>query len=185
MEAFEQALALYPWGIYALVALTPFVQEDAAIIGAAAASSTGTGEPALLFCAVLAGLFFSDTWKYWIGRAALTRDWAKRIADKPSVRNARDRVVHRLGATLLAVRFIPGTRIPFYIASGFFNAPFLRFAALVALSAALYIAIAFVVFHALGAAMGEHLTVWLPVVAIGLIACIILGLWIKGRLRAQ
>ena len=47
MDAVEAALAAYPWGIYLCLLLAPFIQEDAAIIGAASASTIGMG---IRFC---------------------------------------------------------------------------------------------------------------------------------------
>ena len=45
MEWLNELLVAYPWGIYVLVALGPFIQEDAAILSAAAASAAGAGDP--------------------------------------------------------------------------------------------------------------------------------------------
>lgn len=179
----EHALAMAPWSVYACFLIAPFVQEDAAVIGAAATSSAGMSEPALLFASVLLGLTLSDLWKYWAGRLALSHGWARRFADKPGVRAARDGVVNRLGASLMAVRFIPGTRIPFYVASGFFKAPFGKFAAFIALSGAAYAGAAFVLFHALGAVAGEAARGWLPALAIGLIVAVLAGQWAVKRWR--
>ncbi len=165
----------YPWGLYACFILAPFVQEDAAVIGAASASATGLGDTGYLLLSILAGLTLSDLWKYWAGRAALTQSWAKKYADKPGVRNAKDRVVNRLASSLMVVRFVPGTRIPFYVASGFFKAPFDRFSLFVALSALAYIALVFGLFHVLGEVAGEQAKGWFPIIAIGLFVLILIA----------
>lgn len=169
MEWLDHTLAMYWWGLYLGFLIAPFIQEDAAVVGAAAASSAGGGDSLWLFAAILAGLTLSDLWKYWAGRAARTHRWARRYAEKPSVLAVRERIVNRLGLTLLTVRFVPGTRIPFYVASGFFKAPFALFAVFVTLSAALYVAVAFVLFHLLGMALGEQVKQLLPVAAILLV----------------
>ena len=185
MDWLTQALEMYPWGIYLCFLIGPFIQEDAAVIGAAAASSTGAGEPMLLLVSVLAGLSMSDIWKYWIGRAAITHDWAKKFAEKPGVAAARSKITDRLAMSLMIVRYVPGTRIPFYVASGFFKAPFGRFAFYIILSGATYIGLSFGLFHALGAVLGEQVKTWLPLIAVGLIVGLIATLWIRSKMRSK
>ena len=66
----------------------------------------------------------------------------------------------------MVARFIPGTRIPLYIAAGFFQASFLKFTAFIFLSALIYIAIAFGLFHILGEVAGQEAKKYLPIVAV-------------------
>lgn len=165
--------------------IAPFIQEDAAVIGAAAASVSGGGDTPLLFLSILTGLTLSDLWKYWAGRLAHSQKWAKKISQKPGVLNAQEKVKSKLGATLMLVRFVPGTRIPFYVASGFFNASFSRFAFFVALSALTYIAIFFGLFHALGQVAGENIKVWLPAIAISLFVLLLTVQFVKKRRRKR
>lgn len=183
LVSLNQALPGLPWGIYICALLAPFVQEDAAVLGAAAASSTGAGDPVGLFAAVLVGLSLSDVWKYGLGRAALTQRWARSLAGRAHTQTMRGRVINRLGMTLMIVRFLPGTRIPFYLASGLLKAPFGKFALFIGLSAAVYVGLAFALFIALGAVMGEQLRAWLPALAIALVV-IMLG-WQVIRARAR
>ncbi len=173
--SFHDLLAMYPWGLYACFFLGPFIQEDTAVIGAAASAVGGLGEPLLLFAVVLIGLVFSDLWKYWIGRAARTRDWARSYVEKWGVERTEARVVKRLGWSLMAVRFVPGARIAFYVAAGFFNAPFARFSFFIVLSAFIYIGIIFALFASLGAVAGEQARTWLPVGAVALIGTALLA----------
>lgn len=161
------------WALYALVLLAPFVQEDAAVVGAAAASAAGAGDTAALFAAILLGLTLSDTWKYGAGRFARSHAWARRFSEKPGVAQARSRVVERLGASLMAVRFVPGTRIPFYVACGLFAAPFGKFMLFLLLSGLAYVALAFGMFHAIGEAAGEDVRGWTPWVALSLVALLL------------
>ena len=185
MEAIEAALVAYPWGIYVFFMLAPFVQEDTAVIGAASASVMGLGDPALLFATLIIGLSASDLWKYWAGRAARTHHWAERFAQKDGVQAARDKVLKRLAPTLMAVRFIPGTRIPTYVASGFFKAPFGLFSLWVVLSGMLYGALIFGLFHALGEVGGEKARAILPPLALGLVISVILFQIVRTKLRKK
>jgi membrane protein DedA with SNARE-associated domain len=139
------------------------------VVGAAAAALERHGEPASLFAATLCGLVISDGWKYWAG--ALAHRWApaRRWVSRPSVMAARERVLQRLGLTLFAARFVPGTRIPLYLACGLFKAPFERFLPLIILSATLYLGLAFTAFSLLGKAMGERVHAAAPFVAVGIV----------------
>jgi membrane protein DedA with SNARE-associated domain len=178
-------IATHPWAMYVIALVLPFVQEDAAVIGAATASIAGHANPAALFAVTLVGLTLSDVWKYWAGRLAGAYPWAARLTKDPRVEAARDRVINRLGLTLLVARFVPGTRIPLYVACGLFRAPFWRFLCLIVLSATLYIGIAFTVLATLGAAVGEQVRGAIPIVVIAAIV-LVLGIgWIRRTFGAK
>ena len=185
MDWLTDFFAAYPWGIYAIVAITPFIQEDTAIISAAAASAAGAGSTEILFVTLIIGLSISDLWKYWLGRAAHTNAWGRKFAERPAVQNARDKVVRRLGLSLITARFVPGTRIPLYIACGFFRAPFLKVAVFVITSAILYALIAFSLFHMLGEMAGERIHQYAPIVAITVVVLVISYLVTKARFQAR
>lgn len=161
------------WFAYLCALLGPFIQEDAAVLGAASASVSGMAQPLGMFIAITIGLTVSDLWKYWLGRAAITQPWAKKHAEGPRILKAKDNIVHNLGKSIMIARFIPGTRIPLYIAAGFFKASFLKFSFFIFTSALIYIAIAFALFNILGEVAGEEAKKYLPIVAIiGFIALV-------------
>ncbi len=157
------------WTLYLVIFLLPFVQEDAAVIGAATASITGAGPVLLIFIAILAGLSASDVWKYWLGWAARRYEWAQNIAEKPGVSVAGNLVRDDLIKTLFAARFVPGTRIPTYLACGFFKISYLRFVIWVILTATLYVSLTFGLFHLVGEVAGEKAKFWLPLIALTII----------------
>ena len=66
----------------------------------------------------------------------------------------------------MIARFVPGTRIPLYIAAGFFQASFAKFSIFIFVSALIYIAIAFGLFTLLGEVAGEEAKKYLPIVAL-------------------
>jgi membrane protein DedA with SNARE-associated domain len=181
MDLLNEALSAYPWGIYVCLLVAPFVQEDAAIIGAASSSSIGLGDPFLLFFSILIGLSASDLWKYWAGRWGRSHHKADWIAAHGKVTTVREKVVGSLGLTLMGTRFVPGTRIPIYLACGFFKAPFGPFSFWVVLSGAVYCLVAFVLFHFLGEVGGQQARSYAPLVAIGIVFTILLVQWLRGR----
>ena len=180
-----EAIAPHMPGIYACLFLAPFVQEDTAVIASASLSLAAMGDGQLLFTVTTLGLIASDLWKYWLGRAARTQAWAHKFAEKRSVAKAEALVVKRLGATLMTARFVPGTRIPLYIASGYFKASWPRFAFWVSMSAITYVAVIFALFHAIGAVAGEQAKLWLPAVAVGLLALVLLTVYVRQRSPAR
>ena len=165
--------------------IAPFIQEDAAVIGAASLSLVDGANIPLIFASVSVGLIASDLWKYWLGRAARTRQWARKYTDRPSIARAEKLVKERLGATLMSVRFIPGARIAMYIASGYFAAPWPIFAGWVMASALLFVAIMFALFHILGAVVGESVKFWLPVISLSLLGAYLIYINMKKREGAQ
>lgn len=172
---------LSPWAIYIAAFIGPFVQEDAAILGTATAAVSMDLKSAGLFFAVLSGLIVSDTWKYWAGRLAHRSQRASKWVADPRVQAARERVLRRLGLTLLVARFVPGTRIPLYLACGVFKAPFWRFLIYITCSATLYVSLAFTLFRSVDAMMSERLRIAAPVVAIAIAALFLTWGWWKRR----
>jgi membrane protein DedA with SNARE-associated domain len=169
------------WLVYLLAFAAPFVQEDAAVIGATGAGMTTEASEAGLIVAVFAGLVASDIWKYWAGRfAERSRFAAKWIAD-PRVAAARERVLTRMGVALLVARLVPGTRVPLYIACGLFRAPFARFCFYVALSGALYVGAAYVLFHSLDMMAGERVRTAAPFIVLALVGVVLALNWLKPR----
>ena len=168
-------------GLYLALFVLPFVQEDAAVIGAAAASLAGAGVTSIIILAVMCGLICSDAWKYWLGHFARRHRWAHKFAEKPGVSVAGDLVRKEFVQTMLTARFVPGTRIPTYIACGFFQADYPRYVAVLVLTASLYVGLVFVLFHSVGAVAGEQAKLWLPVIAITMLTLYVAYRWIRHK----
>lgn len=174
-------MSIAPWLAYALAFLGPFVQEDAAVVGAAGATMSPHISDVGLLGAVFAGLMVSDIWKYWAGRFAERARFASKWIADPRVQSAREKVLRRLGVTLLLARFVPGTRVPLYVACGVFKAPFGRFLTYVALSGALYVGATFALFHSLDMIAGEHIRAAAPFMAIAIVLTFLGINWLKSR----
>jgi membrane protein DedA with SNARE-associated domain len=145
--------------IYLTAFIGPFVQEDAAILGAVTAflhpEANKMASGPLILLAMLSGLIVSDLWKYWIGWAGQTQKWAQAIARKKAVEAVGSKIVAHPGKTLMLCRFIPGTRIPAYIAAGFFAVPFGRFAFWIGVSACAYTGVAWALLRSVGMIAGQ------------------------------
>lgn len=163
--------------LYATIFVLPFIQEDAAVIGAATASITGAGATPIILIVIFMGLLGSDAWKYWMGRLARRYEWAHKFAEKPGVSIAGDLISKEFVQTMLTARFVPGTRIPTYIACGFFKAHYGKYIIVLGMTAAMYITLMFGLFHGLGAVAGEKAKFWLPVIAVTLLAAYVIFRW--------
>ena len=177
----EDVAHLTGFALYFAIFALPFLQEDAAVIGAATASMLGLAPTSYLIVAIMAGLIASDAWKYWIGRLARRYQWAHKFAEKPGVSVAGDLVRKEFVQTMLTARFVPGTRIPTYVACGFFKAPYGRYLIVLATTAALYVTIMFTLFHVGGRVAGEQAKFWLPVIAVSVLAIYIAVRWATHR----
>jgi len=173
------------WVLFGALFLTPFLQEDFGVILAATASLAGTAPTVLLIAAILTGLVASDAWKYWMGRLARRYQWAHKFAEKPGVSVAGDLIRKEFLQTMLTARFVPGTRIPTYIAAGFFKAHYPKYVLTLVFTASLYIGVVFSLFHTVGAVAGEEAIVWMPLVTITLLAAYILFRWINHRRKKE
>ncbi len=165
------------WVLYFSIFALPFIQEDAAVIGAATASLADAAPTSFIVAAILTGLVASDAWKYWLGRLARSHAWAHKFAEKPGVSIAGDLVRKEFIQTMLTARFVPGTRIPTYVACGFFKADYVRYVLVLALTASLYVGITFVLFHTIGAVAGEQAKYWLPAIAVVSLAVYVMIRW--------
>jgi membrane protein DedA with SNARE-associated domain len=181
---FAHLVSASPWGVYLLIIITPLIQEDTAVVGAATASISGAN-PLACYLLLVLGITGSDLFKYWIGRASHAFAWTRRMTQRADVQAARERVLKRLGMTLVIARFVPGTRIPLFIASGLFHAPLGRVAAYVIGTAFIYAGIIFAVFHALGAVMGEEARRTLPFAALGIVVLLMVAQFIHSALARR
>jgi membrane protein DedA with SNARE-associated domain len=170
---------------YLAAALGPFVQEDAAIFAAAASALAMPDARAGLFVTVWLGLCASDVWKYGIGRLAHAHGWARKQAQKPPVQALAETVTRRIGFAMMAARFIPGTRIPLYLAAGWFKVPFWRFLGWMMASALAYVSLAFAIFQVLGALAGPQFVARAGL-GVALVMIAIAGaFWALARMRPR
>lgn len=181
----EAVMHMSGFALYLGLFLLPFVQEDAAVVAAATAALSKMGPLEYCFAAVLAGLICSDVWKYWAGYFARKYKWAHKFAEKPGISVAGDLVRNNLGKTLLIARFVPGTRIPSYVACGFFKTPYLKFCAIVILTAFTYVSVMFALFETVGLVAGEHAKFWLPAIIVSVVLGYLLVRWLRRRGRGK
>ena len=125
-----------------LLALATFVTEDLTCIGAGLLVSRGAIGffPATLAC--LMGILLGDVLLYlagrWFGPPALRRAPLKWMIKPHQVERCAAFFQRQGPALVFATRFVPGTRLPTYFATGMFRAPFWKFVGWFLLAAAIW-----------------------------------------------
>ncbi len=173
------------WGVYLCLLIVPFIQADAAVLGAASISLSGVANVAVIFFFIVLGLSFSDVGKYWLGQIARSHPWAMKYAQTPAVEKAQQLVHEKFKMAMITARFIPGTRMALYIGAGYFQAPWVKFTLWIVGTAIVYVGIIFGLFHAAGAVAGEAAKIWLPVIALGMFALLMGGRLVLNKFRPQ
>lgn len=174
------------WYIYLGVFISPFVQEDAAVIAAATLSASNPEAYfPNIFIILVIGLFFSDIWKYWIGYSAHASARARRWAEKDKVMEMSERIRRHAVMTLLTARFLPLARMPAYIACGYFKMNYLKFCTIIFGTAVLYASVIFALIHLLGEVFGDKIEIILGIFACVAILAVVVVFGIGGLLKAR
>src|SRR5881394_4522721 len=143
------------------LALLTFVQEDVPTVSAALLAAAGRLGWAAGFLGCFLGIWIGDALLYWLarglGRPLLERGWTRRYFDRAAVARSEGCFAQRGTWLLLSSRFVPGTRLPTYLAAGFLRLPFGRFLAVTGTAVAVWT----IAIFALGHALGPELLRWL------------------------
>ena len=173
------------WYLYLGIFITPFIQEDTAVIAAATLSVSDSQHFPVVFFVILFGLFVSDAWKYWIGYSAHASSRARKWAENEKVLAMKDRVNRNAFTTLMTARFVPLARIPAYIACGYFKMNYLKFCVIIFMTALAYCTVIFGALHLLGEVFGERIDVILGLIAGAVILALVCIFGLKSWLRKR
>ena len=136
------------------IILLSFVSEDAATISSALSIFGGPISWPLGFAACFAGIWLGDLGLYslarFLGKPILQSRWVARFADPVTIEGCQRKFNERGSMALLASRFVPGTRLPTYLAAGLLSMPVARFATVTAIAALLWIGGIFAIAKLLG-----------------------------------
>jgi membrane protein DedA with SNARE-associated domain len=115
------------------VAVGTLLSEDLATIAAAGLVQGGHTTAAAAATACVVGVYAGDLALWVVGRALGRRvlGWPRIAAriDGDAIRQIAARLDRHLGATVVASRFLPGSRLPMYVAAGIWGRRPLAFAA--------------------------------------------------------
>lgn len=130
------------WIALALLALATLVSEDLACLSAGLLVAKGTIGFGPAAGACFAGIFAGDLLLVlagrWFGRKSLEAAPLRWMVSAEAVRRAEVWFVARGARLIFASRFMPGTRLPTYVAAGVLRAPLRRFIGWFALACAVW-----------------------------------------------
>jgi membrane protein DedA with SNARE-associated domain len=136
------------------LALSTFVQEDAPTIGAALLASAGKLDWRVAFAACFAGIWVGDALLYLLARGAgrplLATRLARRLVKPESLACGEAWFAQRGTWALVLSRFVPGLRLPTYLAAGFLRVSFPKFLLVTGVAVLVWTAVLFAGTHWLG-----------------------------------
>ena len=142
------------WQAVAL-ALSTFVQEDVPTIGAALLASAGKLDWRVAFGACFAGIWVGDALLYLLARGAgrplLATRLAQRFVKTEALARGEQWFAERGTWALVFSRFVPGLRLPTYLAAGFLRVSFPKFLLVTGVAVLVWTAALFAGAHWLGA----------------------------------
>lgn len=143
------------------IALATFASEDLACLAAGLLAARGLIPLAAGVAACFVGIWAGDILLYALGRFgggwALARWPLRHLVPQEAITSARGWLLRRSGAAILASRFMPGARLPLYLAAGLVKLPVLPVMGWFALASVLWT----VPVVSLIAYFGERASAWL------------------------
>src|SRR3974390_2139727 len=110
------------------IILATFVLEDAAMVAVGVMAADGLLSVPLGLGSLATGIALGDFGLYGMGRLATAYPRLGRFVHSERLRPLATWLNVKLYSTVIAARFLPGARLPTYLACGFFAVPFSRFA---------------------------------------------------------
>jgi membrane protein DedA with SNARE-associated domain len=144
--------------------LATFVLEDAATIVAGILTATAGADWTIALPALISGTITGDLALYAAGRWGGDTTLGRRLGSRTDVMRAERWIGDRALSLVFVARFLPGSRLPVFTASGMVGAPFGAVAAIVAVTTPIWTGGLFSAAHFAGQAGAEQfLTVAVPV----------------------
>lgn len=144
MEWLEQLQDFHapPVVLVLLIALGTLLSEDLACIAAGILAAKGWIPLPLAIGAATVGIYSGDLGLYWLGRLSQRTQkkwhWLARIASEERVTKGR-KLFERFGTRWIFLsRFLPGSRVPSYVAAGAVGWSFPRFAIALAIAVVIW-----------------------------------------------
>jgi membrane protein DedA with SNARE-associated domain len=183
------------------IILLSFVSEDVATISSALSVFGGPISWPLGFAACFAGIWLGDLGLYslarCLGKPILRSRWIARFAAPGAIERCQKKFNKRGSFALFASRFVPGTRLPTYLAAGLLSMPVARFGIVTAIAALLWIGGIFCLTKLIGVeflasfAFAQHKIVVIVLIILGLTLALVsfkkfgraLAFWSAALLR--
>lgn len=159
------------------IMLGTFFLEDTTVVIVGVLAADGTiGVPHAL-ASLYAGIIMGDLTLYCLGWLASTNARLARYIDHDFIAPFRAWLETRFVLTVFSARFIPGSRMPTYTASGFFRSPFSTFIVTAVIATLVWTTCLFTASFW----FGSFTSGWLGHVRWGIAGAFLIGLFFIGR----
>lgn len=166
--------------LLAVILLASLLLEDAATVGTGLLAAAGAVDPLAAVLTLTFGTAAGDMALHAVGRWLGSYRWVAARRNEPRFARAVEWVGRRSWIALAAARFLPGFRLPTYLASGVLKLPVGGCAAVILAASVIWTPALFFISCAQGAAIAKQVTtgsmLTAPLVLLGL-----LGLMIASR----
>lgn len=163
--------------LFVAIALGVFFLEDTTVVIVGVLAADGAFSIPFALSALYAGIVVGDLVLYALGYFASTHPRLARYMDHEFIAPFRLWLENRFILTVFSARFIPGSRLPTYTASGFFRSPLGTFIASATAATAVWTTFLFAVSYW----FGSITTGWLAHARWGIAAAVLLALFFIGR----
>ncbi|MGD0192200.1 MAG: VTT domain-containing protein [Rhizomicrobium sp.] len=142
------------------IAVAVLFQEDVTTVVVGMMAADGLVPIPLAMLSLIVGTLLNDFGLYGIGRLAITHPRLHRWVEHEKRLPLRAWLNGRLIPTVMAVQFMPGLRLPTYIACGFFSLSFRRFAIAILPAVVVWSPLAFTCSYFYGEFTAKLIGVW-------------------------
>ncbi|QCE32164.1 hypothetical protein FAI41_00355 [Acetobacteraceae bacterium] len=137
-----------------------FVLEDLTTVLTALAAQQNKISILLAIISLWIGIMIGDILLYTLGMAGTKREKLHRFLKLSEVNRGQKWFSQNIIKIVIISRFVPGLRLPFYTACGFFRTPFKPFIQIVALSTFIWTIFLFFISFKAGGWILEHAEKW-------------------------
>lgn len=159
------------------IMLGTFIFEDTTVVIVGLLASDGIIPLPLALGSLYTGIILGDICMYSIGYLASAHQRLGRYVNHDFVAPFRAWLEHRFILTVFSARFIPGSRIPTYTASGFFRSPFSTFILTVISATSIWTTFLFTGVYLFGSLTTE----WMKEVRWGIALLFLIALFLIAR----
>ena len=157
------------------VFLLTFAYEDGATLLAVSLGAAGRLDARVGFASAFLGIWAGDMGLFLVGsrmgRRAATSQWLTRFVSSDSLAKAQSWFAKRGPLTIVMSRFLPGSRLPLYVAAGALKLPARLFSTITGVCSAVWVAAIFTVWRFTPVSHAPARILWLVA------AAILLGPW--------
>lgn len=173
-----------PWLQAVVLGVATLVQEDVPTVTAALLASAGMMSWQAGILGRFLGIWFGDALLYLVARGfghrLLTWRWIRRRVTEASIEQSQRWFSQRGVWLLVSSRFIPGMRLPTYLAAGFLRVPFPTFLGVTGGVVAVWTLGIFGLTEVFGSVVGDSLERWKGNGLLLVVAAAVLVLAVKG-----